>query len=323
MAIPGVATSHHTQQITAGKPVPTLRLPADPLWVTAIGCHFNSSLNDLHFFNWLIDQGVNVWMFSPAEAEESELSLGQFLVNATVNGDIAREALFIIEQLGKIDAGTAAWLQQRQAQKRPINPIDHAQGYQYSLHPKLLEQQLSHSLARLQLYTLDWVVLEDPPLLHRVIQGEAADVLFTAMLKMEKLAREELLRSYGLALPYSAISDNTLWLERLLQVHESMCLKLNLSPEESAFRGLLFTHLHDLHGLTQERVSLWGKTETLPNALQRLNWWAFSLASTENVSTLFTPSLPIYPFPVLVSSQHFTIWRSSGSTLPNPTDIKT
>ncbi len=312
MSIPGSATPLTTQQITNGKPIPAHRLPGTDLWVATLGCAADTSLHDEQVMSSMLQQGVNVWMFAPAESEEAELTVGQFLVTATVSGELQRESLFIIERLGEIDAITEAWVQQRQSQKRPIQPILQQNGRRYSLHPKLLEQQLSHSLARLQLHTLDWVVLDNPPLLQQTLIENHPDALIPAMLKMETLAREELLQGYGLALPLEAIASNPRWLNHLLHWHESVCLKLNRSPEESAFRGILFTDVSSLNMLVNTTVSLWGKSVVLPEALDRLNWWGFVLASPRWLRSPAALDIASLPFPLILPCSQWPLLEASG-----------
>ena len=276
MSVPGTATPQHTQQFLQNSQFPLLKLPETDVWVSARGVRAMATSVDLEqLFPLILQEGINLWEFSPAWGNgEPEFQFGQLLVDQTVQGKLKRESLFIMSRLGAIDPTTAQWLTARAAQKRPIKEVftDNA-GRQFSIYPKVLEQQLSHSLARLQIDTLDFVALENPPLFTQNLPDPNAPWV-PAFLKMETLAREGMLKHFGVVLPEISGSVPYQWIPRLVELQETVCLQLNLDIAESAFRGIVLDSPAP-DKLFSHTISLWGQRVTVHDALQRLNWMVF------------------------------------------------
>ncbi len=274
MSVPGVATSEHTQSFFSHAPSAAVRLPGQSIWVSRNGVRCTGYLP--HFTETatrLLKHKINVWEFAPAWSEgEAEFQFGQLLVTGTVSGTLQRSSLFLIERLGGIDAETRHWLEVRKLQKRPITEIyTDESGHAYSIHPRVLETQLSHSLARLQVDSLDFVVLENPPLL---VESPIPSHWHPAFLKLETLAREEMLSGFGVVLPVTSTHIPAQWISAFLDIQETVCLKLNMDISESAFRGIILQG-PATESFLDQTITLWGQRLSVRDAFQRLNWIVF------------------------------------------------
>jgi len=315
MSVPGTATPQHTQQFLQNSQFPLLKLPETDVWVSARGVRaMADSVDPEQLFLHILQQGINLWEFASSWGNgEPEFQFGQLLVEQIVQGKLNRESLFIMGRLGALDHDTKQWLETRAAQKRPIKEVftDNA-GRQFSIHPKVLEQQLSHSLARLQIDTLDFVALENPPVFTTDLHDPHAPWL-PAFLKMETLAREGMLKHFGVVLPATASGLWPDWIPRLVELQETACLQLSIDIADSAFRGIILEN-PDLDMLFLHTVSLWGQRLTMNDALQRLNWMVF-LEPEIPAST----TTQIEPYPHLYGVEWFQTKEAAHVTGRNRT----
>jgi aryl-alcohol dehydrogenase-like predicted oxidoreductase len=93
----------------------------------------------------------------------SERLIGQVLGDAIGRGRIAREGIVVVSKIGYVQGENMALAREREAAGRPFPEMVHYQpDCWHCVHPEFLEDQLTRSLARLGLRTLDVCLLHNP-----------------------------------------------------------------------------------------------------------------------------------------------------------------
>jgi aryl-alcohol dehydrogenase-like predicted oxidoreductase len=93
----------------------------------------------------------------------SETLVGEVVAGLVDTGRLNREALVVVSKVGYLQGRNFTLSQQREAEGRPfpeLVPYDKALAH--CIHPEFLDDQLTRSLARLQLDTLDVYLLHNP-----------------------------------------------------------------------------------------------------------------------------------------------------------------
>ena len=111
-----------------------------------------------------ICSGINVIDTSANYADGgSETLVGQVLEDLTASGEVARQQVIVISKVGYLQGENFALSQQRQSEGRPFQDlVEYDQGLEHCIHPEFIEDQLTRSLARLNLETLDGYLLHNP-----------------------------------------------------------------------------------------------------------------------------------------------------------------
>ncbi len=93
----------------------------------------------------------------------SERLIGRVLAELIDNGELQREQVVIVSKVGYIQGFNFALAKQRKAEGRPFpNVVPYADGLEHCIHPEFIEDQLTRSLERLNVDTLDGYLLHNP-----------------------------------------------------------------------------------------------------------------------------------------------------------------
>ena len=114
--------------------------------------------------NAAVCSGINLIDTSANYADGgSEALVGQVLEDLTAAGTVERRQVIVISKVGYLQGENFALSQQRKSEGRPFQDlVEYAQGLEHCIHPEFIEDQLTRSLARLKMETLDGYLLHNP-----------------------------------------------------------------------------------------------------------------------------------------------------------------
>jgi len=93
----------------------------------------------------------------------SESLVGQVLENLIDSGDLARSEVVVVSKVGYLQGQNYALSRERKQQGRPFPElVEYGEGLEHCIHPDFLRDQLTRSLERLNLATLDFYLLHNP-----------------------------------------------------------------------------------------------------------------------------------------------------------------
>ena len=109
-------------------------------------------------------KGINVIDTSANYADgESEKLIGRVLTELIDDRQIEREQVVVVSKAGYLQGQNFALSQQRQQEGRPFKDlVPYAHELEHCIHPEFIEDQLTRSLQRLGLATLDGYLLHNP-----------------------------------------------------------------------------------------------------------------------------------------------------------------
>jgi aryl-alcohol dehydrogenase-like predicted oxidoreductase len=130
------------------------------------GCYRVSAGIPSHFeaMSRALSGGINVIDTSTNYADGgSEELVGQVLGSMITDGRITRDQIVVVSKVGYLQGRNFELSQERKAQARPFaDLVPYATGLEHCIHPEFLADQLQRSLERLQLETLDVLLLHNP-----------------------------------------------------------------------------------------------------------------------------------------------------------------
>lgn len=196
----GYATPEATAAYAAAHPEIAYR-PLDETGLLVSPAGFGGYRVDIHshiFHEALalaLQQGVNVVDTSANYADgSSEELVGAVLRRLHDEGAVPREAVVVISKGGYIQGQNYQISQQRQAAGRGWpDLVRYGPGLEHSIHPDFLEDQITRSLQRLQMETLDVYLLHNPEYYLSWAKREG---------KGQHAARDEYTRRLRLAFAY-------------------------------------------------------------------------------------------------------------------------
>jgi aryl-alcohol dehydrogenase-like predicted oxidoreductase len=108
--------------------------------------------------------GINVIDTSANYTDgESEKLIGRVLRTLVAADRIAREQVFVVSKVGYLQGQNYRLSQQRQQEGRPFKElVPYGQELEHCIHPEFIEDQLTRSLERLDLETIDGYLLHNP-----------------------------------------------------------------------------------------------------------------------------------------------------------------
>jgi aryl-alcohol dehydrogenase-like predicted oxidoreductase len=111
-----------------------------------------------------IRSGINLIDTSANYADGgSETLVGQVLENLTAGGQVKREEIIVISKVGYLQGQNFAVSKERKDKGQPFQDlVEYGEGLEHCIHPEFIEDQLSRSLARLNLESLDGYLLHNP-----------------------------------------------------------------------------------------------------------------------------------------------------------------
>jgi aryl-alcohol dehydrogenase-like predicted oxidoreductase len=114
--------------------------------------------------NKALREGINVIDTSANYSDGgSEELVGVVLEEMIAAGEIAREEVVVVSKVGYLQGQNYRLSQQRKQEGRPFpDLVLYSEGLEHCIHPAFLEDQLTRSLNRLQMETLDCYLLHNP-----------------------------------------------------------------------------------------------------------------------------------------------------------------
>jgi len=93
----------------------------------------------------------------------SEILVGQALENLMAGGQVQREEIIVVSKVGYLQGQNYALSQKRKEKGRPFRDlVEYGEDLEHCIHPEFIEDQLTRSLARLNLENLDGYLLHNP-----------------------------------------------------------------------------------------------------------------------------------------------------------------
>jgi aryl-alcohol dehydrogenase-like predicted oxidoreductase len=93
----------------------------------------------------------------------SETLVGQVLEELTAGGALDRRQVIVISKVGYLQGENLALSRQRESEGRPFQDlVEYSPELAHCIHPEFIEDQLTRSLSRLKLKTLDGYLLHNP-----------------------------------------------------------------------------------------------------------------------------------------------------------------
>lgn len=186
-----------------------------------------------------IQQGCNLIDTSTNYADgESEAAIGLLLESMLQTGEVKREEIIVVSKVGYIQGHNLRAARERQTPWPEC--VEYSDDCWHCIHPEFIANQLSESLARLRLETIDVYLLHNPEyffLAHktadknilRELRHHFYQRIRAAFAKLEDMVEQGHIRSYG-------ISSNTFAMP--LDHPESVSLERvwNIAEEESVRR---------------------------------------------------------------------------------------
>jgi aryl-alcohol dehydrogenase-like predicted oxidoreductase len=104
-----------------------------------------------------IGSGINLIDTSANYADGgSETLVGQVLEDLTDKSEVQRHQIIVISKVGYLQGENFTLSQQRKSEGRPFcDLVEYGEGLEHCIHPEFIEDQLTRSLTRLKLETLD------------------------------------------------------------------------------------------------------------------------------------------------------------------------
>jgi aryl-alcohol dehydrogenase-like predicted oxidoreductase len=167
--IKGHATSDATADLTTHHPpLSYVRLGRTGLMVSQAGFGgYRISSGVGHHANTLgfaLRSGINLIDTSANYADGgSETLVGDVLEDLAQSGEVTRPQVIAISKVGYLQGQNFSLSQQRKGEGRSFQDlVEYGQGLEHCIHPEFIEDQLTRSLARLKLETLDGYLLHNP-----------------------------------------------------------------------------------------------------------------------------------------------------------------
>jgi len=111
-----------------------------------------------------IRSGINLIDTSANYADGgSETLVGQVLEDLTARGDVQRRQLIVISKVGYLQGKNLTLSRQRKIEGRSFQElVEYDKNLEHCIHPEFIEDQLTRSLNRLKMETLDGYLLHNP-----------------------------------------------------------------------------------------------------------------------------------------------------------------
>ncbi len=167
MSIPGQANPDGTQTYAHQFPQLTYRpLNGRQVSEAGFGCYRIDLEVDAHrkALSHALRSGINLIDTSSNYADGgSEELVGQVLGSLIDEGALSREQVVVVSKVGYLQGQNYELSQQRKADGRPLpDLVEYADQLEHCIHPEFIADQLTRSLERLNLETLDVYLLHNP-----------------------------------------------------------------------------------------------------------------------------------------------------------------
>ncbi len=182
----------------------------------------------------------------------AEALIGEVLNQEIVWDGQPREAFIVVSKAGYIQGENFQIALKREESGDPFpDVVKYQHGLWHCIHPEFLEDQITRSLARMHLDTLDIYLLHNPEYFlldaaRRQLNRADAERMFydrirQAFLELEKLADEGLIRYYGISsngFPSNRQSADYVSLAKICRIYEDVCLQRGILPDQGRFAAI-------------------------------------------------------------------------------------
>ena len=94
---------------------------------------------------------------------DAEKLVGEVLEDIASSGELARESIIVVSKVGYLQGENYQLSQERKQRGKPFKDLVlYADGLEHCIHPEFIEDQLTRSLERLKIDTLDFYLLHNP-----------------------------------------------------------------------------------------------------------------------------------------------------------------
>ena len=193
----------------------------------------------------------------------AEKLVGEVVKDIFSSGEIARESIIVVSKVGYLQGQNYQLSQERKRQGKPFQDLVlYADGLEHCIHPEFIDDQLTRSLERLKLDTLDFYLLHNPEYYLSwasktgVFLEEARQEYYSrieqAFQKLETEVERGRIRFYGISsntFPSPADDPEFTSLEKVWEIAQS------LSPEHQFRLIQLPMNLVETGGITERNQS--------------------------------------------------------------------
>lgn len=214
--------------------------------------------NELHFhaLQSALRKGCNIIDTSANYGDGSaEALIGEVLNQEIVWGNLQRESMVLVSKAGYIQGENLEIAQKREQDGKPFpEVVKYGQGIWHCIHPYFIRDQITRTLSRLHVDTLDVYLLHNPEyfLMHAAAtetngaadsQEEFYHRIYNAFVEQEKLVEQGLICWYGISSNTFIVDNNRpdfVSLSRVWQVYERMCSEKGISTDQGHFAVVQF-----------------------------------------------------------------------------------
>lgn len=240
--------------------------------------HFESLRKALEGGINLIDTSAN-YMDGQAESLIAEV-----LNKTTVWGELKREQVVLVSKVGYIQGENMRVVAGMEKAGSPFPEVVKInENLWHCIHPMFIEDQLTRSLSRLHLDTIDLYLLHNPEYFFRLSAGKSQARLREefyrrirqAFLQLEKLAEQGFIRYYGISsnsFPLSPEDSRFVSLAKIWAIYEEICLGKGISTDEGHFAAIQFPYNWlETEGYTLPNNEFQGTHYSLMELAKKLN----------------------------------------------------
>jgi len=166
----------------------------------------------------------------------SEKLVGQVLAHTIGKGFIARQEVVIVSKVGYIQGRNYALSREREREGDPFpDLVPYSEGLAHCIHPEFIEDQLTRSLERLQIQTLDLLLLHNPEYYlgwakkQGLAVNEARETFYQRIAQafehLENVVSQGRIQAYGISANTFPVADHDaefISLERVLGIAENI-----------------------------------------------------------------------------------------------------
>ncbi|CAB5099677.1 Aldo/keto reductase family protein [Olavius algarvensis associated proteobacterium Delta 3] len=197
-----------------------------------------------------ITSGINIIDTSANYADGGSESLaGQVLEDLTTGGVVKREQIIVISKVGYLQGQNFELSQERKSEGRPFQElVEYGKGLEHCIHPEFIEDQLTRSLDRLRLETLDGYLLHNPEYYlgwakkNGMALEDAREEYYrrirNAFQHLEKEVKNGRIRWYGVSsntFPSPSNDPEFTWLETAWQIAEAIAIDHHFAIAQMPF----------------------------------------------------------------------------------------
>lgn len=250
-------------------------------------CHQN---NEIHFqaLQSALQKGCNIIDTSANYTDGyAESLIGDVLNREIVWGNLKREEIVLVSKAGYIQGENLKIAQKNEDEGNPFpEVVKYAPNIWHCLHPYFLRDQITRTLTRMHVDTLDIFLLHNPEyLLLDAQQKDSSDLeavrnefyrrIHQSFLEMERLVEQGLIRWYGISSnTFVGQSDRPdfVSLSKIWQTYQDVCAEKAMSSEQGHFAIVQFPFNWIEHqASTLKNNEFEGRQFTVLELAQKLN----------------------------------------------------